>query len=212
MGGRVVGERDETGAEVRADHVVVAAGAWTTKLVTGIDACLRSVGQPVFHLRPSDPELFAPERFPVFTADVTRTGYYGFPINRDGVVKIAKHGVGVPIDPDAPRAVTEAQETNLRDFLQDTFPTLVDAPIVHTRLCLYADSQDGDFWIARDPDRDGLTVATGGSGHGFKFGPVFGPIIADAVEGRSNKWLPKFTWRPEVRMKHGREATRYHGD
>jgi glycine/D-amino acid oxidase-like deaminating enzyme len=41
-------------------------------------------------------------------------------------------------------------------------------PIVASRLCLYDDSFDGDFIIDRDPDRKGLIVAGGSSGHGAK--------------------------------------------
>ncbi|MEE8116240.1 MAG: hypothetical protein V3T28_03945, partial [Gemmatimonadales bacterium] len=61
-----------------------------------------------------------------------------------------------------------------------------------------------------DPERDGLTVASGGSGHGFKFAPVLGAIIADAVVGRGNRWLARFRWRPDVRLAHGGEAARCH--
>ncbi len=53
-------------------------------------------------------------------------------------------------------------------------------------------------------------MASGGSGHGFKFGPVLGVLIADALEGRDNRWLPKFRWRPELTMQQGREAARCH--
>jgi hypothetical protein len=53
---------------------------------------------PEAHLRPKDPAPFEAGRFPTFTADVARTGYYGFPLNRDGVVKIANHGLGTRID------------------------------------------------------------------------------------------------------------------
>jgi glycine/D-amino acid oxidase-like deaminating enzyme len=52
-------------------------------------------------------------------------------------------------------------------------------------------------------------VATGGSGHAFKFAPLLGEIIADAVEGRPNPILPKFRWRPEVRMPKTEEAARH---
>ncbi len=82
--------------------------------------------------------------------------------------------------------------------------------MVYTRLCMYADTQDEDFWIARDPARDGLTVASGGSGHGFKFAPVLGGIVADVVEGVAQPWSDKFRWRPEIRMDHGTEAARAH--
>lgn len=210
-GGRVTGVRDDSGGRHAGDQVLVAAGAWTAKLA-GLEESIRATGHPVFHLRPRDPAPFLAERFPVFTADIARTGYYGFPVHSSGVVKIGNHGPGVPIDPDAPRAVTPAQHERLREFLAGTFPDLVDAEAVSTRLCLYADSQDEDFWIARDPDRPGLTVASGDSGHGFKFTPVLGAIIADAVLGEANPVLEKFRWRPEVRLPRGHEAARWHGD
>lgn len=210
QGERVTGVVDDQGKRHAADLVVIAAGAWTGKLL-GLGAAIHATAHPVFHLRPKDPTPFLAERFPVFTADIARTGYYGFPLNRDGVVKIGNHGPGVPIDPDAPRSVTAEQIERLRAFLAGTFPALVDAELVYTRLCLYADSQDGDFWIARDPDRSGLTVASGDSGHGFKFAPVLGGIIADAVEGKPNPVLERFRWRPEVRLERGREAARFHG-
>lgn len=210
--GQVVGVRDEEGRQYTADHVVVAAGAWAGSVIGSLSHAIRATGHPVFHVRPADPTPFRPERFPVFTADIARTGFYGFPVNRDGVVKIANHGPGQCLEPDAPRSVTERDHERLRAFLDETFPLLSPAPVVYTRLCLYADTQDSDFWIARDPDRPGLTVASGGSGHGFKFGPVLGKIIADAVEGADNPWLREFAWRPELTMPHGREAARWHGE
>jgi len=188
----------------------VAAGAWTAGLV-GLTAVIRATGHPVFHLRPPRPEVFRADRFPVFTADIARTGYYGFPLNRDGVVKIGNHGPGALSDPDAPRVVPPQATEQLRAFLADTFPDLRDATLAASRWCLYADTQDGDFWIARDPARPGLTVATGDSGHAFKFAPVLGAIIADAVEGRDAALSGRFRWRPEVRLPRGREAARWHG-
>jgi glycine/D-amino acid oxidase-like deaminating enzyme len=209
-GGRVHGVVDDRSEHHPATDVVVAAGAWTAKL-TGLTHEIRPTGHPVFHLRPREPELFGPARFPVFTADIARTGYYGFPLNQAGVVKVGNHGPGMPVGPDAPRTVTVEQTAAFRAFLTETFPALGGADIVYTRLCLYSDSQDGDFWIARDPNRTGLTVASGGSGHGFKFAPVLGDLIADAVQEKPNPLLDRFRWRPEVRQEHGQEAARYHG-
>ena len=97
----------------------------------------------------------------------------------------------------------------MRKFVHETFPALDDAPIVYTRICLYCDTNDGDFWIAPDPDRRGLIIATGDSGHGFKFAPVLGEIIADAVEEKANPLLQKFRWRPEVQRGVVKEAARY---
>ena len=75
-----------------------------------------------------------------------------------------------------------------------------------SRLCLYCDTFDGDFWIDHDPDRPGLVVAAGDSGHGFKFAPILGPLIADVVERRPNAWASRFRWRS--RGADRREAAR----
>jgi glycine/D-amino acid oxidase-like deaminating enzyme len=49
-------------------------------------------------------------------------------------------------------------------------------------------------------------VAAGDSGHGFKFAPLLGPLIADVVERRANAWSPRFAWR--TRVADGKEAAR----
>jgi glycine/D-amino acid oxidase-like deaminating enzyme len=209
QGNRVNGIVLDDGQRIASDFVVMAVGAWTPYLLPYTRNFFRATGQPVFHLKPAQPELFAPERFPVFGADITTTGYYGFPINRDGVVKIANHGPGREMSPDSTdRIVTADDEKKLREFLASTFSSLVDAPIVYTRVCMYCDTHDGHFWIARDPEREGLVVAAGDSGHGFKFAPVLGEIIADATEGKDNPILEKFRWRPEVRPGTATDAAR----
>src|SRR5437879_5775489 len=200
----------DDGQRIAANSVVVAVGAWTPYLLPFTKKFFRANGQPVFHLKPRQPQLFAPEHFPVFGADITTTGYYGFPLNRDGVVKIANHGPGREMSPESPkRAVTAEDKGNLREFLSSTFPLLADAPIVHTRVCMYCDTHDGHFWIAPDPEREGLVIAAGDCGHGFKFAPVLGEIIADAVERKDNTLLAKFRWRPDVRAGSGTDVARF---
>jgi sarcosine oxidase / L-pipecolate oxidase len=129
------------------------------------------------------------------------------------VVKIANHGPGREMSPDSPqRAVSSEEEENLRRFLLWAFPALADAPIVYTRVCMYCETHDGNFWIAHDPEREGLVIATGDCGHGFKFAPVLGEIIADAVEGKPNPVLEKFRWRPELTAGVGTDVARFRGD
>ena len=207
---RVKGIVLDNGERTQGDAVVMAIGAWTPYVLPFTRKFLRATGQPVFHLKPRQPELFAPQRFPVFGADISTTGYYGFPLSREGVLKIANHGSGREMSPESPkRAVTPEEEENLREFLSSTFPALADAPIVYSRVCMYCDTNDGHFWIAPDPERPGLIVAAGDSGHGFKFAPVIGEIIADAAEGKSNPLLQKFRWRPEIRAGEQKEAARF---
>jgi glycine/D-amino acid oxidase-like deaminating enzyme len=213
-GGRVTGVVSDDGQRFGAGQVVVAAGAWTPWLLPELKGAMRSVGQPIFHLQPPDPALFKPPRFYTFSADVSRTGWYGFSLHpQEGVVKIAHHGPGREIDPLVDeRRVSEEQIEMLRYFLKEAFPVLQDAPLVHTRLCLYCDVRDGHLWIDRHPQRQGLVVAGGGSGHGFKFGPVLGRLIADAVEGKSNPYLQRFRWRKFDDDTVIEEATRYQGE
>jgi glycine/D-amino acid oxidase-like deaminating enzyme len=209
-GGRIVAVRTREGKTFTAGHTLVAAGAWTHHLLPELHRVLVATGHPVFHLQPRHPELFAPPHFVTFTADVAATGWYGFPLLREGVVKVANHGVGVQLHAEHdPRVVLESDFAALRRMLADTFPALLDAEIVYTRRCLYSDTPDGHFWIDRHPQRIGLTVAAGDSGHGFKFAPVLGPLIADVVEGKVNDWAPKFRWRTFSTHTVSEEAARY---
>ena len=208
---RVEGIVLEDRHSINADAVIMATGAWTPHLLPFTKKFLRSTAHPVFHLRPKQPNFFLPERFPFFGADISTTGYYGFPLNQ-GVVKIANHGPGREMSPDSPeRVVTREDENDLRKFLRSTIPGLAEAPIVYTRVCMYCDTNDGDFWIAPDPDRPNLTIATGDCGHGFKFAPVLGELIADVVEGKPNPLLQKFRWRPEIKSGETKEAARFGG-
>lgn len=182
------------GGVVEADVVVVAAGAWTQTLLPELAPALRSTGQPVVHLAPRDGRLFQPEVFPVFCADISRTGWYGFPMERTGVVKIGHHGPGRPMHPESTeRVVTAAEEVAALSWARRHLPGLTDAPVVHRRVCVYGDSLDGDFWIDRVGPR--VVVAAGGSGHGFKFAPVLGPLIADVVEDRAHPQRARFAAR-----------------
>jgi glycine/D-amino acid oxidase-like deaminating enzyme len=188
----VTGVRTES-ATLEAETVVVAAGAWTPSLVPELASAVRIVGQPVLCFTPSEPRALA--SLVPWSADVSQTGWYGFPMHPSGVLKVANHGPGVPIDPDAPRTLPHDTEARFRTFLRQSLPDLAEAPSASRRLCLYADSIDGDLWIAPVPSRPGLVVATGGSGHGFKFAPVLGEIIADAVDAVPNPASARFGWR-----------------
>jgi sarcosine oxidase / L-pipecolate oxidase len=212
-GGRATGLVLDGGESIAADLVVVATGAWAAQLCPALAAgALCASGQPVFHLRPADPEPYRAERFPVFGADIARTGYYGFPIAHGGLVKVANHGPGVAVDMTRDqREVLAAHEESLRDFLRDTLPALADAPIAARRLCVYGDTRDGHFWIAADPERSGLVVATGGSGHAFKFAPVLGDLIADIALGAGSPLADRFRWRPELATGAAEEAARFSG-
>ena len=208
--GGVAGVRLQDGSRIEADAVVAATGSWTPHLFPFTAGFLRATGHPIFHLRPNDLAPFHRDRLPMFGANITQTGYYGFPATSDGVVKFGLQGPGREMSPDSTeRVVTQDQERGLREFLSWAFPAIATAPIVYTRICLYCDTNDGDFWIAGDPDRSGFFIAAGDSGHGFKFAPLMGELIADCVEEKANPLLHKFRWRPEVGTGLRKEAARF---
>lgn len=210
---RIVGVKTAAGESFLADHVVLACGSWVSQLLPTLAPSLRRSYHPVWHLRPRQPERFVAGKFPTFTADVARTGFYGFPLHPvEEVVKIGHHGIGVDPPVDGSLEVPDHTTARLLEFLAQHLPSLADSTIVRTRLCPYCDTPDEDFWIARDPQRPGLTVASGGSGHGFKFAPVLGTIIADTVEEREHPLAEKFRWRPELKLDQGFEAARCHDD
>lgn len=199
-------------ADLQADHTLLACGAWAAELLPELDRVIRSSGHPVFHLQLPDPARFSAPEFCVFTADIARTGWYGLPVHpSEGVLKIGRHGRGLTLDArNDERLVHADDETALRAFLADAFPSIADAPIASTRRCLYADTFDADYLIDRHPGVHGLSVATGGSGHGFKMAPVLGGLIADAVLERANPRLDRFRWR-EPSAGHKVEAARFEG-
>ena len=194
-GSKVVGVRTGDGEPLKADYVIMAAGSWTPSLLPDMEKYMWSVGQPVFHFLVEDKSVYQPPNFVTWSADIHNTGWYGFPALDDGTLKIANHGPGIRQPADAPREVEADSEDIFREFFSKALPGLSDAPVISNRLCMYCDTWDTDFWIDHDPDRPGLVVATGGSGHGFKFAPMLGPIIADVVEGVPNPYAHRFKWR-----------------
>jgi glycine/D-amino acid oxidase-like deaminating enzyme len=194
-GERVTGIVTTVGRRIEGDVVVLTAGAWTPVLAPWLEAWMWPVAQPVFHLRPDDPSRWSAPHFPVWVASIAETGWYGFPANAAGIVKIANHGPGRRVHPDAPRVIEPGDESRLRNFLKESLPGLATAPLASSKTCLYCDAFDGDFFIGPDPQRPGLVIAAGDSGHGFKFAPVLGDVIADAIEGKRTKFTERFGWR-----------------
>jgi glycine/D-amino acid oxidase-like deaminating enzyme len=195
VGSRLSGVTTSSGEKIEADRVVVCAGAWTPALLPWLSDRLRTVAQPVLRFRPADPEPFRAEVFPPWAAGIASSGWYGFPAAADGCVKIGHHGAGEVVHPDARGEVPDEHVERARAFLAEAVPSLADSPVVERRMCLYCDSFDGDFLIDQDPQREGLVVAAGGSGHAFKFAPLLGSMIADAVERRPAPWGERFRWR-----------------
>jgi len=185
------------GVHIPVGHCIVAAGAATISIVPKMNESLISTGHPVFHMKPAQEVDFIPENFPVFAADISNSGWYGFPYHPAArIVKIANHGIGMKMDPVTDsRVLHRAEIDQFRAFASASIPSLANAPIVYTRRCLYSDTPDGHFWIDKHSEFDNLTVAAGGSGHGFKMAPLLGEWICAAAEGRKDDVPERFRAR-----------------
>ena len=174
------------------DRVVVSAGAWVGRLLPAIGAKVRVTHQQMLLIVPPDPAAFRRDRLPVWTIDPGGEGWYGFPLLREGYVKVAKDRLGEVVDPDIDRAGTAEFAAAALAFVRARLPDLAAGTVVEGRSCLYTTTPDDHFLVDRVPGAERVFVAGGASGHGFKFGGSLGPLIVDAVEDRSNPLGARF--------------------
>jgi sarcosine oxidase len=163
-----------------ADRLVICAGPWAGRLVPELAQLAVPERQVLAWLQPSRPDLFAPERFPVFVLDVEEGNFYGFPVFDVPGFKLGKyHHRRQWIDPDSEvRTVDEEDERVLRAFSDRYFPDGSGSTIL-LKACIFTNSPDEHFVIDTLPGLPQVSVAAGFSGHGFKFCSVVGEVMAD---------------------------------
>jgi sarcosine oxidase len=168
-----------------AERLVLAAGAWSQSVARLPSGLVRAVRQSLAWLRPTRPELFAPDRLPVFNLVLDDTHFYGFPEFGIPGFKVGLYELeGESGDPDGiSREPTVDDELPLRAFAERYFPEGA-GPALTLRTCLFEPSPDEHFIIDLHPESPSVVVGAGFSGHGFKFCPVVGEILADlALDG-----------------------------
>ena len=73
-------------------------------------------------------------------------------------------------------------------------PSLADAPVHLSKVCLYDMAPNSDFIIAPDPDHSNIIYGYGFSGHGFKFGTMIGKLLAELALAQPPSFdLTRFT-------------------
>ncbi|KAI1387713.1 putative fructosyl amino acid protein [Hypoxylon trugodes] len=216
---RVTGARLKDGTTLSADLAIAAAGAWTPTLVD-LSSQAVATGQVLGYMDITEEEQKKLEKIPVMLN--LSTGFFVIP-PRNRVLKVARHAygyinpkplskspLGVPgsakgqpklvsqpythLD-DANLSIPPESEKELLEGLRKIIPLpeLKDRSFSRTRLCWYTDTPTGDWIVDYHPYWQGLFVATGGSGHAFKFLPVIGDSVVDCIMGKcpeqfQNKW------------------------
>ncbi|HEX6989476.1 MAG TPA: FAD-dependent oxidoreductase, partial [Bacillota bacterium] len=133
-------------------------------------------------------EIFGDERMPVFVWHYTDVeAFYGLPGLHGEGVKVGFHHGGETGHPDLlSREAAPEEVERIRRLVRVRMP-LLDGEQAGTGVCFYTNTPDGHFIIGSHPDAPDVIMAGGFSGHGFKFCPVVGEIIADLVVDRSTR-------------------------
>lgn len=175
-----------------AKNLVVCAGPWSDRFIPdlGITLTVDRVVLGWYRMKNAG----AHRNAPVFGYDLGGDDfYYGFSNVDDDCIKIAKHGpVQTGIDPD-----TIDRSFNLRDFegvqrLVNRYLPNVSTEVVRHAVCMYTMTKTSHFVVDTHPEQNNVHIACGFSGHGFKFAPVIGAILADRVVGGTTSYPADF--------------------
>ena len=171
--------------------VVLCADAWTDRLLAplGIDLPLTVTLEQATYFAPERPQDFSPDRLPLWIW-MDEPSFYGFPCYGETTVKAAQDCGGPVVDPDARGSEPDA---GMLDLLAGHVARMLPGagrPLRSLR-CQYTLTPDRDFVLDRVPGHPSLVVGLG-AGHGFKFAPTFGRLLADLVTGERDSVSPTF--------------------
>jgi monomeric sarcosine oxidase len=176
--GRLDAITTRSGETIGGATFVFACGPWLPKLFPDL------LGERIFVTRqevlyfgpPAGDARFAPPALPAWIDFGEEM--YGIPDIEARGFKISLDRHGPPFDPDSGERTAGETLPAVRTYLARRFPALRGAPLVSAEVCQYENTCNGDFLIDRHPELENVWLAGGGSGHGFKHGPVVGEYVA----------------------------------
>lgn len=186
-----------------ADKLIVTPGAWAPQLLPELDYPI-SIERMVFHWFVPDYsklpyEAYSEENHPVYVEQTdSNDQIYGFPMTDgpDGGLKFGFFRVGSVTTPQSiDRTVYPEEIDTMHKRGLELFPYLTPE-VVQAKTCLYSVTPDEHFIVGQYPGKSQVVLGCGFSGHGFKFVPVIGEILADlAMYGKTD--LPIDLFDPE---------------
>lgn len=168
------------GKTFQAEKLIVSVGAWSNDLLE-----MLGLNLPVTPVRKTFAWYNAPEtlygegNFPAFSF-VTQEGiYYGFPSIDGAGLKIGRHDLGEEQDPNVEISpfIQSVDDADLEQLLSKHMPNV--GSIKFGKTCMYTRTPDEYFLIDRHPSNPNVIIASGFSGHGFKFASAIGEVVAD---------------------------------
>lgn len=168
-----------SGQVIEGERVLVAAGPWLHHLLPEVELPVRMTRQYLLYFAGLPATSYAAGAFPAFLA----ANLYGFPIHRgcNGWVKAASHDFGFTVSPDDRTPPDATVIGRIRNQLAAILPALRNAPLARIDSCVYDVSPDEHFILDRLPDDPRVVIATGLSGHGFKFGLLLGELLSSLL-------------------------------
>jgi sarcosine oxidase len=172
---------------VTAPVAVIAPGAWIAPMLDGLVELpsLKVTQQQVFHFAPARPPAAGEAPWPIFIHVSGDGFFYGLPGGRDGevpgAIKLGEMGRGALTTADArDYAVDPTERRRAIGFTAKRLPGLISEPVNEVS-CLFTETANEDFILDR---RGPLVIASACSGHGAKFAPLTGEILASLAEGQ----------------------------
>lgn len=173
-----------------ADRLVLAPGAWVSTLLPPPVSI--AVERQIFYWLEPDFTLEVPyeayaDGHPVYLEETDGNGeLYGFPMvdGPAGGLKLAyyRQNHGVTTTPQTIDRTIHADEVEeMVHRARQLFPHL-SGRLVKAATCMYASAPDDAFVLGPLGGTSQVVLACGFSGHGFKFVPVVGEIVADLVQ------------------------------
>ena len=172
--------------EISAATLILTVGPWAAGALGELGVAFHVLRKVQLWYSTPDMTRYRAGEMPCFYIDTDYGGFYGFPAIDEMGIKIAEHTGGDPVnDPDHLNRGLEAEdETKIRRVLAEVFPS-VELHRTRFSVCMYSMTADHHFIIDRHPRHENVIVSAGFSGHGFKFAPVVGEILADLAVDRT---------------------------
>lgn len=171
------------GDELKADRAVIAAGPWVHRLLPEVYLPVSLTRQHLLYFSGLPISRFGVHAFPAFmTRDL-----YGFPLHptptgyASSWLKAASHEFGAPVHPDEAPTPDKGVIADVARKLRVLLPALQQAELAHVDACMYDVTPDEHFILDRLPHDPRIVVATGLSGHGFKFGVLLGELVSSLI-------------------------------
>jgi glycine/D-amino acid oxidase-like deaminating enzyme len=166
---------------VTADALVVAAGAWAGRIVPGLTTRVTPSRQVVVYLDPPADRAAAWAAHPLILDIGEGAGFYLVPPVAGTGLKIGDHRFTLTGDPDDPREASREEAEAVFATCRERLAGFDRYRLASARVCYYAMEREERF-VLEPLGRSWIMAAC--SGHAFKFGPVLGHRLAEAIDGR----------------------------